>query len=72
MKLNSVTQPTIIKVVLKRLSIEGFNLGRSSNKSKMKLRWVVCVNIPLLFEGGMPIQVLFGTVILVACSPTLQ
>jgi dephospho-CoA kinase len=30
------------------------------------------VDIPLLFEGGLPMRMLFGTIIVVACNPTLQ
>mmetsp|Transcript_9803 Transcript_9803/g.22085 ORF Transcript_9803/g.22085 Transcript_9803/m.22085 type:complete len:379 (-) Transcript_9803:38-1174(-) len=73
-KLNSITHPKIIKIMLKRILFEGLNLGRFSKqnpKSKSALR-VVCVDIPLLFEGGLPMRMLFGTIIVVACKSTLQ
>ncbi|KAL7543868.1 hypothetical protein ACHAXR_013243 [Thalassiosira sp. AJA248-18] len=73
-KLNSITHPKIIMIMVKRILLEGLNLGRfstSSSKTKKKHR-VVCVDIPLLFEGGLPMRMLFGTVIVVACNPTLQ
>ncbi len=72
-KLNSITHPKIIKIMLKRILLEGLNLnsslfGRTANQR----RRVVCVDIPLLFEGGLPMRLLFGTIIVVACKPDLQ
>ena len=64
--LNSITHPKIIKIMLQRILFEGLNL---INPSKRK---VVCVDIPLLFEGGLPMKMLFGTIIVVTCSPKLQ
>ena len=69
MKLNSITHPQIRKIMLKRILIEGLRLSKP--KSNAKLR-VVCVDIPLLFEGGLPMRILFGTVIVVTCNSTLQ
>jgi len=69
MKLNSITHPIIRKIMLKRILIEGLRLSKP--KSNAKLR-VVCVDIPLLFEGGLPMRILFGTVIVVTCNSTLQ
>lgn len=66
-KLNSITHPKIIKIMLKRLLFEGLNLNRNA-----KQRRVVCADIPLLFEGGLPMRMLFGTIIVVACNPELQ
>lgn len=77
-KLDSITHPAIIKIMLTRILLEGLNIsfGMSNNatiprKGKKRLR-VVCVDIPLLFEGGLPMRLLFGTIIVVACNPTLQ
>ena len=74
-KLNSITHPKIIKIMVKRILAEGLNLGRftanDKAKNKKKLR-VVCVDIPLLFEGGLPMRLLFGTIVVVACNSTLQ
>lgn len=68
-KLNSITHPKIISIMLKRILMEGLRLSRP--KSDAKLR-VVCVDIPLLYEGGMKMRLLFGNVIVVACNPKLQ
>lgn len=74
MKLNSITHPKIRKIMLMHILMEG--LGLSSSQSKRKKshakQLVVCVDIPLLFEGGLPMRLLFGTIIVVACNPTLQ
>ena len=69
MKLNSITHPQIRKIMLKRILTEGLRLSKP--KSNVKQR-VVCVDIPLLFEGGLPMRILFGTVIVVTCNSTLQ
>ena len=73
-KLNSITHPKIIKIMLKRILLEGLNLKYSSpsDKTTKHRRRVVCVDIPLLFEGGLPMRLLFGTIIVVACKPDLQ
>lgn len=74
-KLNSITHPKIIKIMLKRILLEGLNLKRYSSpfgKATKHRRRVVCVDIPLLFEGGLPMRLLFGTIIVVACKPDLQ
>ncbi|KAL3826395.1 hypothetical protein ACHAXA_008603 [Cyclostephanos tholiformis] len=68
-KLNSITHPKIRKIMLKRIVIEGLRLSMS--KSFVKRR-VICVDIPLLFEGGLPMRILFGTIIVVTCNSTLQ
>ncbi len=69
-KLNSITHPKIISIMLKRIIIEGLRC-LSRPKSNAKLR-VICVDIPLLYEGGLPMRLLFGNVIVVACNSTLQ
>ena len=69
-KLNSITHPKIISIMLKRIFIEGLR-WLSRPKSDTKLR-VVCVDIPLLYEGGLPMRLLFGNVIVVACNSALQ
>ena len=81
-KLNSITHPKIIKIMIKRIMCEGLNLNRflssslpanKKTKRKRKARRVVCVDIPLLFEGGLPMKLLFGSaIIVVSCNPTLQ
>ncbi|KAL7500970.1 hypothetical protein ACHAWT_009343 [Skeletonema menzelii] len=74
-KLNSITHPKIIKIMLKRILLEGLNLknySSPSGKTTKHRRRVVCVDIPLLFEGGLPMRLLFGTIIVVACKPDLQ
>ena len=68
-KLNSITHPIIRKVMLKRILIEGLRFSMSKSMAK---RRVICVDIPLLFEGGLPMRLLFGTIIVVACNSTLQ
>jgi dephospho-CoA kinase len=67
-KLNSITHPKIIKIMLQRILLEGLNINSSSSKR----RRVVCADIPLLFEGGLPMRMLFGTIIVVTCKPELQ
>ena len=81
-KLNSITHPKIIKIMLQRILFEGLNLQWSRfffsktdnlyNAQKKKKKRVVCVDIPLLFEGGLPMRILFGTIIVVVCNPKLQ
>ena len=61
--LNSITHPKIIKLMLQRILWEGLNPSK---------RQVVCVDIPLLFEGGLPMKMLFGTIVVVTCSPDVQ
>jgi len=75
-KLNSITHPKIIKIMLKRILLEGLNLtplfGKAASQAIRQRRRVVCVDIPLLFEGGLPMRLLFGTIIVVTCNPDLQ
>mmetsp|Transcript_22588 Transcript_22588/g.53326 ORF Transcript_22588/g.53326 Transcript_22588/m.53326 type:complete len:289 (-) Transcript_22588:65-931(-) len=61
-KLNSITHPTISKVMMKRIIWGGL---RSITTGK-----VVVVDIPLLFEGKL--EWLFGIIVVVACSPEQQ
>lgn len=65
-KLNSITHPKIIKIMMQRILSEGLNFF---NENK---RRVVCADIPLLFEGGLPMRMLFGTVVVVTCKSELQ
>ena len=68
--------------MLQRILFEGLNLQWSRfffsktnnlyNAQKKKKKRVVCVDIPLLFEGGLPMRILFGTIIVVVCNPKLQ
>ena len=73
-KLNSITHPKIIKIMLKQIVYEGLNFNHffSSKKQLRERPRVVCVDIPLLFEGGIPMRTLFGTIIVVACDSKLQ
>lgn len=74
-KLNSITHPKIIKIMLKRIVLEGLNLKQQIFEKTTKRgsrRRVVCVDIPLLFEGGLPMRLLFGTIIVVTCKPDVQ
>ena len=73
-KLNSITHPKIIKIMLKRIVLEGLNLRRLFEKTtkRSKRHRVVCVDIPLLFEGGLFMRLLFGTIIVVTCKPDAQ
>jgi dephospho-CoA kinase len=68
-KLNSITHPKIILIMLKRILIEGLRLSKQKTDTKLR---VVCVDIPLLYEGGLMMRLLFGNVIVVACNSTLQ
>ena len=61
-KLNSITHPTISKVMMKRMILGGL---RSVTTGK-----VVVVDVPLLFEGRL--EWLFGMIVVVACSPEQQ
>ena len=73
MKLNSITHPKIRKIMLMCVLMEGLGLSSSQSKEKSHAKQrVVCVDIPLLFEGGLLMRMLFGTIIVVACNPTLQ
>ncbi|KAL7468203.1 hypothetical protein ACHAXS_008429 [Conticribra weissflogii] len=76
-KLNSITHPKIIKIMIQQIIMEGLNFpwfssGKRKQLSPKKKRRVVCVDIPLLFEGGTLMRILFGTVVVVACDPNLQ
>jgi dephospho-CoA kinase len=64
-RLNSITHPKIIKTMLQRILSAGLNF-------KSKQRRVVCADIPLLFEGGLPMRMLFGTIVVVSCNPDVQ
>lgn len=60
--------------MLKRIVLEGLNLRRLFEKTtkRSKRHRVVCVDIPLLFEGGLFMRLLFGTIIVVTCKPDAQ
>lgn len=63
--LNKITHPLISKIMMKRIINEGI-FPTSSQTS------VVAVDIPLLFEIGMQMRILFGLTVVVACHPDLQ
>lgn len=73
-RLNAITHPEITKLMLQRILYEGLHLGRFSREARARgpRRRVVCVDVPLLFEGGAPLRLLFGTVLVVACRPARQ
>lgn len=64
-KLNSITHPLISKVMLKEIIRENFS--PSSNDTS-----IVAVDIPLLFEVGLKMRLLFAVKVVVACSSAIQ
>lgn len=68
-KLNAITHPKIISIMLKRILSEGLRLSRPRSDAKLR---VVCVDIPLLYEGGLPMRLLFGNIVVVACNLKVQ
>ena len=64
-KLNSITHPKIIKIMMQQILSEGLNFNNQKRR-------VVCADIPLLFEGGLPMRMLFGTVVVITCNSELQ
>jgi len=65
--LNRLTHPLISKIMLKRVAT--WNLFRRANDTVNKM---VAVDIPLLFEVGRKMKVLFGLKVVVACKPSTQ
>lgn len=63
--LNKITHPLISKIMMKRIVKEG--LFPSASQSS-----VVAVDIPLLFEIGLQMRLLFKLKIVVACHPDIQ
>eukprot|EP00978_Attheya_sp_CCMP212_P040541 scaffold222129_cov57-Attheya_sp.AAC.2 len=61
-KLNKLTHPKIIQIMLRRMVWE----------SLFPKADAVCVDIPLLFEGGFIVRMLFSVVIVVAADPDIQ
>lgn len=68
-KLNAITHPRIISIMLKRILAEGLRLSRPKSDAKWR---VICVDIPLLYEGGLPMRLLFGNIVVVACNSKVQ
>ena len=64
-KLNAITHPLISKVMLKQIIREHFS-------PTSDLTSIVAVDIPLLFEVGFKMKLLFAVKIVVACTPELQ
>jgi len=62
-KLNSMTHPRITKIMLKRIILQGFAAGTGN---------VVLADVPLIYEAGWTMRALFGTIIVVATTPTIQ
>lgn len=70
--INGITHPRIIKIMLKSIVRQNLKLRKlraTRNSSNPSLG---CVDIPLLFEGGGFMRMLFGLKITVTCSPELQ
>lgn len=65
--LNKLTHPLISKIMIKR--VVTWNLFRRANDTKNKM---VAVDIPLLFEVGFMMKILFGLKVVVACKPSTQ
>lgn len=61
-KLNSITHPLIFKIMMKQVLIKGI----------MNPSTVVAVDIPLFYETGILMRLLFGFVVVVACDPSIQ
>lgn len=64
-KLNAITHPLISKVMMKQ--IIGGNFMPTSNATS-----TVAVDIPLLFEVGLKMKLLFSIKVVVACTPEVQ
>ncbi len=64
-KLNAITHPLISKVMIKQ--IIGENFMPTSNATS-----TVAVDIPLLFEVGLKMKLLFAIKVVVACTPEVQ
>lgn len=65
--LNKLTHPLISKIMIKR--VVTWNLFRRAHDTQNKL---VAVDIPLLFEVGLMMKILFGLKVVVACKPSTQ
>ena len=63
--LNKITHPLISKIMMKQIVRESFKTSTSSTS-------IVAVDVPLLFEIGLKMKLLFGIKFLVACSPDIQ
>mmetsp|Transcript_4499 Transcript_4499/g.6597 ORF Transcript_4499/g.6597 Transcript_4499/m.6597 type:complete len:384 (+) Transcript_4499:17-1168(+) len=64
-KLNGITHPLISKVMMKQIVCEDFK--PSSNDTS-----IVAVDIPLLFEVGLKMKLIFAIKVVVACSSGIQ
>jgi len=65
--LNRLTHPLISKIMLKR--VVTWNLFRTASDTANRM---VAVDIPLLFEVGTMMKMLFGLKVVVACKPSTQ
>ena len=63
--LNGITHPLISKIMIKLIVREGLS-------PSMKDTSIVSVDIPLLFEVGLKMRILFGIKVVVACDEDLQ
>jgi dephospho-CoA kinase len=63
--LNKITHPLITKIMMKQIVRKGL-FPKSKNAS------IVCVDIPLLFEGGLIMKLFFGIKIVVGCDQNIQ
>jgi len=65
--LNKLTHPLISKIMVKRVIT--WNIFARANRTENRL---VAVDIPLLYEVGLKMRILFGLVVVVACKPSTQ
>lgn len=75
--LNGITHPLIIKIMIKNIVSKTLflrnNKSNSNNSGASSSSGLCLVDIPLLFEGGFFMKILFGLKITVLCSdPSLQ
>jgi dephospho-CoA kinase len=63
--LNKITHPLISKIMMKQIVKESYKVSSSGTS-------IVAVDVPLLFEIGLKMKILFGIKFVVACSPEIQ
>lgn len=61
-RLNGIMHPVISKIMMKEIVREGYNPETA----------IVAAEVPLLFEIGLKMRVLFGIKVVIACSPEVQ
>lgn len=63
--LNRITHPLISRIMIKQIVREGFRPSNSDTS-------IVSVDIPLLYEVGLVMRLLFGIKVVVACNEDVQ